>query len=71
MNGPWARPSELARAALATGLAVTSWGVFAGGPLTERAPAKEAVVWIESYEEAIAEARRTGKAIFLEYRCAP
>ena len=35
------------------------------------APAKEAVVWIESYDEALAEARKTGKPIFLEFRCAP
>ena len=32
---------------------------------------KEAVTWIESYDEALAEARRTGKPIFLEFRCAP
>ena len=33
--------------------------------------AKEAVTWIESYEDALAEARQTGKPIFLEFRCAP
>lgn len=33
--------------------------------------AKEAVTWIQSYDEAIEEARRTGKPIFLEFRCAP
>ena len=38
-----------------------------GGPV---AP-EQAVPWIESYEEAISEAERTGKPIFLEFRCAP
>ena len=33
--------------------------------------AKEAVTWIERYDEAIDLARRTGKPIFLEFRCAP
>ena len=40
-------------------------------PLGGSAAAKEAVVWIESYDEALSEARRTGKPIFLEFRCAP
>ncbi len=35
------------------------------------AHAREAVTWIESYDEALEEARRTGKPIFLEFRCAP
>lgn len=30
-----------------------------------------AVTWLESYEDALEEARRTGKPIFLEFRCAP
>ena len=33
--------------------------------------AKEAVTWIERYDEAVAVARNTGKPIFLEFRCAP
>ena len=33
--------------------------------------AKEAVIWIERYDEAVAVARKTGKPIFLEFRCAP
>lgn len=37
----------------------------------EVAFAKDAVIWIERYEEAIEEARKTGKPIFLEFRCAP
>ena len=44
---------------------------FIGPLLMSPAPAKEAVTWIESYDEARAEARRTGKPIFLEFRCAP
>ena len=40
-------------------------------PFGGSAAAREAVVWIESYDEALSEARRTGKPIFLEFRCAP
>lgn len=52
------------------------WGgvsavALAGPLLVLPAPADEAVTWIESYDEALAEARRTGKPIFLEFRCAP
>ena len=32
---------------------------------------QEDLVWIERYEAAVEEARRTGKPIFLEFRCAP
>ena len=27
--------------------------------------------WFENYDEAIAEAKKTGKPIFLEFRCSP
>ena len=27
--------------------------------------------WFDSYDAALEEARRTGKPIFLEYRCSP
>ena len=37
----------------------------------EAAFAKDAVTWIETYDEAIEVARETGKPIFLEFRCAP
>lgn len=39
--------------------------------LSTPAAAEEAVGWITSYEEAVEEARRTEKPIFLEFRCAP
>lgn len=48
-------------------LYVAALAVPLGGP----ADADEAVIWIESYDEALAEARLTGKPIFLEFRCAP
>lgn len=48
-------------------LSVAALAVPLGGP----AAPKEAVIWIESYDEALAEARLTGKPIFLEFRCAP
>ncbi len=35
------------------------------------AGAEQAVTWIDSYQEAIEEARWTQKPIFLEFRCAP
>lgn len=35
-------------------------------------PAQERyVTWLTSYDAAIEEARKTGKPIFLEFRCAP
>ena len=48
-----------------------SCAALIGPLLASPALAKEAVIWIESYDEALAEARRTGKPIFLEFRCAP
>ncbi len=32
---------------------------------------QETVGWLESYEAALEEAQRTGRPIFLEYRCSP
>ncbi len=29
------------------------------------------VEWLDDYPEALAESKRTGKPIFLEFRCAP
>ncbi len=31
----------------------------------------DGIQWLSSYKEAIAEAKRTGKPIFLEFRCEP
>ena len=31
----------------------------------------EMITWLADYDQALAEARRTGKPIFLEYRCSP
>lgn len=31
----------------------------------------ETVEWLGDYKQALAEAKRTGKPIFLEYRCEP
>ena len=31
----------------------------------------EGIQWLSSYKEAVAEAKRTGKPIFLEFRCEP
>ena len=35
------------------------------------AEAEEKVRWLYNYEQALEEARQTGKPIFLEFRCAP
>jgi hypothetical protein len=32
---------------------------------------EDTVDWLTNYKDAIAEAKRTGKPIFLEYRCEP
>ena len=34
-------------------------------------PAQAELFWHQSYEAAMEEAKRTGKPIFLEFRCAP
>jgi len=31
----------------------------------------DAVDWLDNYQEALQQARATGKPIFLEYRCEP
>ena len=48
-------------------LCVAALAIPLGGPVDP----EEAVIWIESYDEVLAEARLTGKPIFLEFRCAP
>jgi len=46
-------------------------------PLIETADApalyaqSQELFWHQNYEDALEEARRTGKPIFLEYRCSP
>ena len=65
--GRWRRAPG---SALAQACAVSF--VLAGSlQLTPAALAAEVVGWIESYDEALEEARQTGKPIFLEFRCAP
>jgi hypothetical protein len=33
--------------------------------------ANDKLVWLDNYDAALAEAKKTGKPIFLEFRCAP
>jgi hypothetical protein len=33
------------------------------------AVAQEGIDWLDNYQKAIAEAKKTGKPIFLEFRC--
>jgi len=42
-------------------------GLLAGRLLAQ----DDEINWLENYDEAIREARRTGKPIFLEFRCEP
>lgn len=55
-------------------LAAASAAIFGGaaffaGPQVHAQ--EEGIQWLSSYREAIAEAKRTGKPIFLEFRCEP
>ncbi len=34
-----------------------------------RLAGQEGIGWIDNYQQALAEAKRTGKPIFLEFRC--
>lgn len=44
------------------------WSLVLAGPLLSQ---EEAVPWLDNYPAAIQEARRTGKPLFLEFRCEP
>ena len=48
------------------GLASLSWQ---SAPLN--AQAVDAVEWLDNYQDALQQAKATGKPIFLEYRCEP
>lgn len=53
-------------------LALTSC-LLASGTLGQSSPAddSEMLDWLSNYDAARAQARATGKPIFLEFRCAP
>ena len=40
-------------------------------PAPLRAQPVDAVEWLDNYQEALQQAKATGKPIFLEYRCEP
>ena len=44
---------------------------FAASSGTPKEAAPESVEWVRTYSQALAQARRTGKPIFLEFRCRP
>lgn len=69
-RGEGARPGSHRRLRPLRGLLIAC-GALAAALLAHPAPAEDAVTWIQSYDEAISEARRTGRPIFLEFRCAP
>ena len=48
------------------GLAGLAWH-----PARLHAQPVDAVEWLDNYQEALQQARATGKPIFLEYRCEP
>lgn len=39
--------------------------------LAQTKPADDEIVWLDNYQAALQEAKKTGKPIFLEYRCEP
>jgi uncharacterized protein YyaL (SSP411 family) len=45
--------------------------IFAATTSAVWAQEDETVEWLGDYKQALAEAKRTGKPIFLEYRCEP
>jgi hypothetical protein len=45
--------------------------LFAAAAFAQGAPAADEIVWLDNYQEALKQARATGKPIFLEYRCEP
>jgi hypothetical protein len=47
-------------------LACVTW-LFASPLLAQ----DDGIYWFNNYDEALQEAKRTGKPIFLEYRCEP
>jgi hypothetical protein len=57
------RKNQWMRSAILAGLASIS-----ATPLLAQG---EALPWLGDYKDAIEEAKRTGKPIFLEYRCEP
>ena len=48
-------------------LAANPFYLFAAQPLED----KGEIVWYRSYDKAFAQAKLTGKPIFLEFRCIP
>ena len=71
------RKSLLLAAAVAVSMGAYSvFGIisssFAGDRrLPDVSDLEDSIVWIRSYARALDEAKRTGKPIFLEFRCAP
>jgi hypothetical protein len=46
-------------------------GGFLGSALGSLQAQDDGIRWLDNYGEAIREAQRTGKPIFLEFRCEP
>jgi hypothetical protein len=57
-------------APIAVAVAATTMD-FAASSGTPKEAAPESVEWVRTYSQALAQARRTGKPIFLEFRCRP
>jgi hypothetical protein len=58
-------------APLALGVATSAALQIPASHDTSIADAPESIEWVRYYSDALAEARRTGKPIFLEFRCSP
>jgi hypothetical protein len=46
-------------------------GLFAWTALRPSAAQDDSVYWFEKYPDALREAKRTGKPMFVEFRCEP
>ena len=44
---------------------------FGGATVFSAQDGGEMIEWLDDYDEALVEAKRTGKPIFLEFRCSP
>ena len=63
-------PPGLRHSLLRTARAFCALGIFCLYAPALHAQAQE-LFWHQNYQDALEEARRTGKPIFLEYRCSP
>lgn len=52
-------------------LALTDFPAAAQKPPQQQQQDDDSIYWLDNYQEALKQAKATGKPIFLEYRCEP